>query len=164
MDAVIRRATAQDADGIGAFQTRAWQQAYRGLVPESYLDAVTAHQRSVRWRRRILDGERSVWVAHAAGDLIGVASTSSTPRERMDLPELELSSIYVDASVYGQGVAQLLLGAAIADKAAHLWVFDGNTRAQRFYARQGFEASTERQSDSDTGLGETRWIRLQTAS
>ena len=43
----IRQATLADADEIGAVHVRSWQSAYKGLLPQQYLDrldpAVGAH-------------------------------------------------------------------------------------------------------------------------
>jgi GNAT superfamily N-acetyltransferase len=161
MDIRIEQATADDAEQIGVFQTRAWGDTYRGMVPDSYLDATTTHTRAERWRNRLESGQRRAWLALTADGLVGVASTSPTPNDRPDLPPLELSSIYVDKSVLGRGVARELLNATIGEGAAHLWVFIANTRAQRFYAKHGFVATGETQADSDTGVMEVRWVRAR---
>ncbi|WP_233549799.1 GNAT family N-acetyltransferase [Cellulomonas rhizosphaerae] len=154
----LRLATVADAEDIGRFQTRSWDQTYRGTVPDAYLDATAWQLRASRWHSRIV-GDRVVWLARHRGDVVGVASTASTDVARGDLPALELASIYVDASQHGSGLAAELLEAAIGDAPAHLWVFTSNLRAQRFYAKHRFVATDEHQSDPDTGLGETRWVR-----
>jgi len=162
MDVEIRQATADDAEQVGVFQTRAWADSYEGIVPGSYLAATTAQMRAERWRDRLARGRRRAWLAFTPNELVGVASTSATADDRPDrpdLPPLELSSIYVDRTVLGRGVAQMLLDATIGDRPAHLWVFTANVRAQRFYIKQGFVASNETQLDPDTGVMEVRWVR-----
>lgn len=154
----IRLATADDADDVGRLQTRCWDQTYRGTVPDAYLDATTWQLRASRWRGRIA-GDRVVWLAQQSGDVVGVASTAPTDVARGDLPDLELASIYLDASQHGSGLAAELLEVAIGDAPAHLWVFTANLRAQRFYAKHRFVATDEQQVDPDTGLAETRWVR-----
>jgi GNAT superfamily N-acetyltransferase len=155
----VRDAASDDADAIGAFQTRCWEQAYIGLVPDAYLTSMTAAMRALRWRERIDNGSRRVLLALISGDLVGVASTAPTPHDRPELPPIELTSIYVDEKVHGTGVAAELLAIAISDRPAHLWVFEGNRRAQRFYAKHRFNPGQETQIDPDTGLLETRWLR-----
>ncbi|MDQ2738570.1 MAG: GNAT family N-acetyltransferase [Actinomycetota bacterium] len=107
----------------------------------------------------MLSGDRQVWLAEDSGHLVGVASTSRSALDNPQLPGLELSSIYVDATAHGSGIAAELLGAAITTEPAHLWVFASNPRAQRFYAKHGFHANGETRVDPDTSLDEERWLR-----
>ncbi len=155
----IRSGQVSDADDVGRFQTRCWDQTYRGLVPDSYLDGTTWQMRSARWRDRMVSGDRQVWLAEDSGHLVGVASTSRPTLANPQLPGLELSSIYVDAAAHGSGIAAALLGAAITTEPAHLWVFVSNLRAQRFYSKRRFHASGETRVDPDTGIDEELWLR-----
>ncbi|ROS30629.1 GNAT family N-acetyltransferase [Cellulomonas sp. PhB150] len=161
--ATLRRASVGDCEAIGRFQTRCWEQTYRGIVADAYLDAyldaTTWQTRSARWRDRIVSGVRDVWVAHRAGELVGIVSAAVTCSERADLPARELASIYLDEAEHGTGLAARLLDAAIGAEPAHLWVFSSNSRAQRFYAKHGFVATTESQVDPGTGVDEVRWVR-----
>lgn len=86
-----------DAEEVGRFQTLCWEQAYRGVVPDAYLDDTTSEVRVARWRARIGSGERRVIMARSGHDLVGVASTAHTIPDRPDLPALELCTHYVDA-------------------------------------------------------------------
>jgi GNAT superfamily N-acetyltransferase len=156
----IRRATAWDAEAIGLFQVRAWEQTYRGIVPDAFLDARSLQTGTERWAERIRTGSRHAFVAESAdGRLLGVASTTRTFAAQSGLPELELSTLYVDQSSHGTGMASKLREAAIGDDDAHLLVFSFNLRAQRFSAKHGFERIGSRQLDPGTGLDEERWIR-----
>jgi L-amino acid N-acyltransferase YncA len=156
----IRRAAVGDAEAIGLFQMRAWEQTYRGVVPDAFLDARAAQPGTGRWAERIRAGSRHVFVAESAsGRLLGVASTTHTSGARDGLPALELSTLYVDQGSHGTGLASNLLHAAIGGDDAHLLVFSFNLRAQRFYAKHGFERIGRRQLDPGTGLDEERWIR-----
>jgi GNAT superfamily N-acetyltransferase len=157
---VIGLASVDDADEIGVFQTRCWEQAYRGIVSDSYLDATTWHVRALRWRERIERDERQVWTARTGADLVGVASTAPTAPGWHDLPALELCSIYVDEAAHGSGLASELLDAAIGSRDAHLLVFTSNDRAQRFYAKHGFVPTGDVRTDPDTGVEEQRWVRI----
>ena len=76
-----------------------------------------------------------------------------------DVPPLELKSLYVHATCRGQRLGARLLIHAIGHRPAHLWVFDGNVRAQAFYRRQGFADDGARTICEDTGLSELRFTR-----
>ncbi len=157
----VTLARADDAEEIGEFQTACWEQTYRGVVSDDYLNATTALMRGARWRERITRGQRRVLIARSAGDILGVASTASTDPSRSDLPGLELCSIYVDQRFHSTGISSDLMSAAVGQEDAHLLVFTTNRRAQRFYAKYGFVATGEHQIDPDTAIEEQRWVRLR---
>ena len=50
----IRPAQLGDAERIAAIQVRAWQAAYRGVMPDAYLDELNADDRAAYWRRQVL--------------------------------------------------------------------------------------------------------------
>ncbi|MBF4599334.1 GNAT family N-acetyltransferase [Frigoribacterium sp. VKM Ac-1396] len=156
----IVQAETGDADAIGLFQTRCWEQTYRGIVPDEFLDATTAQARATRWAERIANGSRRVSMALSDdGLLLGVASTTRPDQALGGLPALELSTIYVDERAHGTGVAARLLQVALGDEDAHLLVFSFNERAQRFYSKHGFHHTGDSQTDPGTGLEEQRWVR-----
>ena len=67
----VRSATVADADEIAAIHVLSWQVAYRGLMPQEYLDGLDPAQRAERWRRHLeaLDWSRSgVLVVNAGGE------------------------------------------------------------------------------------------------
>ncbi|MFD6999264.1 GNAT family N-acetyltransferase [Streptomyces mirabilis] len=138
-----------DCERVAEIRIRGWQTAYRGLMPEAYLDALSVAEDAARRRERFgrgggaivnlvaeRDGEVVGWACHgpyrddeARGDGIGAA---------------ELYAIYVDPERVGAGVGRALLTESIArcTAAGHermlLWVLEGNARARRFYAQAGF--------------------------
>ena len=57
---------------------------------------------------------------------------------------LELYSLYILARAQGRGLGAALLGAAIGESPAYLWVLEGNPRAQAFYHRHGFRPDGRR--------------------
>lgn len=53
---VIRRAEASDGTSIGLVHVRTWQSAYRGLLPQPFLDGLDAHQRGDYWEHYLGEG------------------------------------------------------------------------------------------------------------
>jgi len=45
----VRRAVAGDAQAIAKVQVKGWHAAYRGLVPDAFLDTFTIKARTARW-------------------------------------------------------------------------------------------------------------------
>jgi GNAT superfamily N-acetyltransferase len=156
-----RRAGYADVFAIAAFQTAVWNEAYRGLVPTSYLERTTVADRELRWADRI--GRRDILIAEAAGEhgggLLGVASSSPRDDERPG-PALELNSLYVADGMRGAGLGARLITELLRDAPAVLWVFAANVRAVSFYERRGFALDGHETIDDDTGLPELRMSRL----
>ncbi len=130
----IRRARVDDAERVGLFQTLTWEQTYRGIVPDSFLDARSLRPATDRWAERIGTGSRRVFVAESPEEqVIGVASTSRSSGDSSSLPSLELSTLYVDREAQGTGVASSLLNAALNEEDAH---------SSCFRSTSGLSAST----------------------
>ncbi len=102
--------------------------------------------------RRVLVLRRTSVSSPATPEIVGYTMTIrgavADPEAAAVLPsgpQVELSKCYVDAGVHGTGAAALLLDATCADARAqghpHIWlgVNQRNERAQRFYAKNGFE-------------------------
>jgi len=160
-----RRAGYADVFAIAAFQTAVWNEAYRGLVPVSYLARTTVADRELRWADRI--ERRDILLAEAggevggegAGPLVGVAS-SSTRDDARPGPTLELNSLYVARGMRSAGIGARLLRELLRDAPAVLWVFAANPRAIAFYENCGFALDGQETIDDDTVLPEVRMSRL----
>jgi L-amino acid N-acyltransferase YncA len=140
----IRRATAADARGIAEVHVGLWRHAYRGLLPDGFLDRLSVDEREASWREAFRDRGAAVFVAEEEGRVIGFASFGPS-RDRDAGPEVgEIPAIYVDPTVVGAGVGRALLDAAIEAmreagyRRATLWVLEANAHARRFYERAGW--------------------------
>ncbi len=177
-DPVLRSAEPADVPAIAAFQTRAWRQAYTGLVSEEYLERMTTEQRTRRWWSRLVAGKRQIAIAREGeqaaeiaggregrrgggrdGEIVGIVSWSRGAQPD-GAPELELNSLYVEARYHGTGLARALTDLALGEAPAHLWVFERNPRARAFYTKLGFRPDGLAKVDEDTGVPEIRMIRL----
>ncbi|MGR6429593.1 N-acetyltransferase family protein [Rhizobium sp. PAMB 3174] len=111
---------------------RAWQEAYADLVPPGILAFRTPDHFS-QWLAEAL-GEEFFSVAVAGGTVLGFVSTRND----------EICRLYVDQRARGSGAAQALLAygedelASAGCKIAKVYCLAGNTRAERFYQRQGW--------------------------
>lgn len=63
------------------------------------------------------------------------------------------------AAHHGTGLADLLLAELVGERAAYLWVLDGNARAQAFYRRHGFAVDGATKPHPPTGTTELRMVR-----
>jgi GNAT superfamily N-acetyltransferase len=139
-DVAIRRAVPADADALSELHVDCWDEAYRGLVPQELLAErrMRIQERIDFWRDALEQGAE-VWLAEHDGGLIGFSGAG--PARQEDLADLlELHVLYVRARWWGSPVGYGLLLRAVGDAASCLCVLEGNTRAIRFYERQGYRA------------------------
>jgi len=147
MNVQIRQAVETDAEAIAKLKTRSWQSAYRGQLPDRFLDELSLDlaSRIGYWRMHLStqsSAKHEIWTAEDDRQLRGFAAFG--PARRDDEAELgELYALYVDPLHWGQGVGRSLLSHAVQrlsrDHAhALLWVLESNLRARRFYERAGW--------------------------
>jgi ribosomal protein S18 acetylase RimI-like enzyme len=91
------------------------------------------------------------WVAEQAGEVVGFCVREDD----------NITGLYVASEARSQGVGKALLDLAKADRDwITVWVYEKNTRAQTFYAREGLvEIGRELDEDSPLMYVETRWRR-----
>lgn len=148
MSALVRRAVDTDAEAIGALHIRSWQTAYRGHLPDPFLDALSAElERRVEFWRSHISASGSalheIWVAdveaHVNGFMaIGPARNAESPGSG------ELYAIYVHPDCWRRGLGRILLQHAtrrlteLEYSAAILWVLASNLKARGFYEHAGW--------------------------
>lgn len=140
----LRRATGADAPVVAAMHVRAWQVAYRGIVPDAFLDGLDVEARAARYSfDRSEPGDPETWIALDGEDLVGMVNVG--PARDDDLPGLgEVRAVYVAPDRWRSGAGSALLAMAerrLADSGfadACLWVLADNARARRFYERAGW--------------------------
>jgi len=141
----VREATRADAAAIAELHLANWRAAYRGIVPDDLLDAITVESRRQHWERVLAepDGTEFVYVAEGVdGRLLGIASGG--PEVGGD-PQYhgELYVLHVQPNAQGQGIGRALMRAVAERLAADeittlfVWMLRENHPARRFYAVLG---------------------------
>lgn len=153
----VRPAVADDARGIAGIHVRTWQSAYRGHLPDRYLDGLEPSQREPMWTRAIAE-HRPDTVTLVAYDaamperLLGFAATGPARDDRSTTGELYAIYIDPDAQAHGAGRALIVAAEGALRKAgfavALLWVLESNEAAKGFYAHMGWTP------DEETRVGE----------
>jgi len=129
------------------------QAAYRGQMPDDYLDGLRPEERAAGWERGLRrDRDQDPVLAAQRDDRVvgfAVMGAAQDPEGAG-----ELYAINVDPDHWGTGAGGVLLAAAEAELArlgyteAVLWVLPGNARARRFYEVAGWTTDgTERTSE-----------------
>lgn len=126
----IRPATPTDSARVAEIWHAGWHDAHDGKVP----DALVAARPRESFDRRAVDRVPDTVVAVADGEVVGFVMVEGD----------EIDQVYVAAAHRGSGTAAPLLAAGerrVAEAGhptAWLAVVPANTRARRFYERQGW--------------------------
>jgi GNAT superfamily N-acetyltransferase len=168
---VVRPARAEDAGQIALVHVRSWQGAYRGLIPQAFLDGLDVAQRTQTWERALAETDNpraGVLVADDGGSVVGFVGYFPSRDSDAD-PDLvaEIGAIYLLPDAWGGGIGRRLMDAALGRLAgagftqATLWVLDSNVRARRFYEAGGWTADGTAKQDESRGfpLSEVRYRR-----
>lgn len=143
----IRLATPNDADALARVHEDSWRLAYRGLVPDSYLDSLNHEGLAERFRESLISGARETYVAEEAEELLGFMTIGACRDADVDQATTgEIWAIYLAPRHWRKGVGKRLCRDAERMLAARrytqavVWVFEGNADARRFYEAMGFVA------------------------
>jgi len=121
----LRPAIGKDAPAIAALL----RTTFRVSLP--YLPELHSADEDLNFVARRMLPSSTVWVAEDGAVLAGFIAY------RTDWIDL----LYVVPSRQGQGVGSMLLEKALeSGEPRHLWTFQQNDRARRFYEKRGFEA------------------------
>jgi ribosomal protein S18 acetylase RimI-like enzyme len=137
---MIRQARLEDAAELAMVHVTSWQEAYRGLIDQVFLDSLEVADRTEAWDRILRQHRARVLVAEVDDGVIGFCTVGQSSDEGWG----EVFSIYLSPDHWGRGVGRRLLASgeqdlsAAGEKRALLWVLDTNRRARCFYERQGW--------------------------
>lgn len=174
---VLRPATPEDAPAIARIHIETWQIAYRGQLPDAFLDDLTAdlERRTAFWRRWLTTNaaarQQAVLVSEAHDEVVGFVSFGPCEDEPIDPAVGQVYAIYVHPSHWDVGHGRALLAAAVNAlrerglNEATLWVLETNERARRFYEIAGWlpDRATKTEMRGSVELREMRYRASLTA-
>jgi ribosomal protein S18 acetylase RimI-like enzyme len=143
---LIRPAIISDAEAIGRVHVQAWQETYRGLMPDAYLDAMSAEERAKAWRERIptfAERRQSLAVTlDESGEIVGFAGCGPPRQKELAADgEIYMINIVHRGKRRRLGTRLMLTMAEQLDAfgftSAGLWVLAANAGARAFYDRLG---------------------------
>ncbi|NLN84128.1 MAG: GNAT family N-acetyltransferase [Firmicutes bacterium] len=134
---IVRPAREEDREAIGIIFCRGWQDAYKGIIDQEYLDTLTpqaAQPKNIN--------PEITYVCQTGEEVIGVVNFGIARQEND--PELgEIRAIYVLPERQGQGAGSLMFKKAqnlLQDrgyKGFILWSLLGNQLSHDFYIKMG---------------------------
>lgn len=163
----FRPAHASDCAIIAALHTASWRHAYRGILPDAYLDGAIAEERLALWEKRLSPSGIDRRLILVAEDLRGLAGFVCV------LPDAEpewgacLDNLHVRPDIHGCGLGRRLFAEAACwlvsrepGRPLHLWVFEANRTARGFYDRFGGEvvAHTVKRMPGGADIASLRYL------
>jgi ribosomal protein S18 acetylase RimI-like enzyme len=167
----VRPARVDDVAQIAEVHVRSWQGAYRGLIPQDYLDGLDPAAGVERRTRILRELDWSCAGQLVVGDEAGILGFADLgPARDADDGSAdvgEIYAIYLHPDAWGRGHGRELMAASLGYLAqagyrqATLWVLGTNARARRFYEAAGFSADGAIKDDDrgDFVLTEVRYRR-----
>ena len=161
---MIEEITKKTASTASHIYAASWKEAYKGIVPQDYLDTLDQE----RWSRFFgveHDTFRKDYLLIEAGKAVATSSICTARDEDFD-GWGEIMSIYVLPEEFRKGYGRKLfihdlkqLNAAGFEK-IYLWVFEENPKARAFYEAMGFHWNGDRNSFEIAGkeLVEVRYV------
>jgi N-acetylglutamate synthase-like GNAT family acetyltransferase len=140
----VRDMTLADVPAVARTHADAWQAAYTGLLPASYLAARTYEERVQRWTDLMALPELRRLVCEADGRVVGFAACQRNGRD------VEVMTLYVHPTQWRRGHGAALLTAVKAmypGQRLFLWALKTHVDALAFYREQGFRPTGRSQVD-----------------
>jgi GNAT superfamily N-acetyltransferase len=145
MTVEIREATYSDAETIARIHVLSWQAAYRGIMPEAFLEGLSVEARLSMWQMSLQSGKLKVLLAYSDETVVGWIAFGACRDADKDDTWAEVEALYVLPEFWRIGIGErlsnsacsLLRGAGFSFVA--LWVLSENHRARGFYHRIGFD-------------------------
>ncbi len=136
----IRRFSKTDSvDDVSRVYAESWKSAYKGIVPQDYLDNIDEK----RWSGFLSAELSRLWLASDGERIVGT-STYSPARDKKFGGWGEIISIYLLPQYARRGIGTKLLKASMDSlflmryKKIYLWVLEENYTARDFYTKSGF--------------------------
>ena len=170
MSRIFRNAHSDDVRGIAEVHVRSWQAAYRGQVPDSYLEGLSVAKLELAWIEILKDQMRGVLVAEDEARIVGFSSFGPVrDKEENRLLTGEIYSIYVLEEFWDRGIGRTLMEDALTALErdgfgfVKVWVLETNQRARSFYEKFGFKTDGVRKTEKreDFELREIRYSYQQ---
>jgi diamine N-acetyltransferase len=141
-----RDAVESDAAALADFARAEWAATWGHMPysPDDLRDYLAKNFGEAIQRAEIADPSTRYRLAFEDGRIVGYCRMGALTLPVDEAEAVELHRLYVHESVKGAGVAAALMDEAVAwaraqgARAMYLSVWEGNTRAQRFYRRYGF--------------------------
>lgn len=148
----LREGGRADTARIAALHILSWQAAYRGQLPDAFLDGQSLARRTTEWETRLGVGGERVLLLEDSGAVLGFAAFGPSRDPDADPAMIwELYNLHVLPDRRGGGLGGQLFAAVVTEgrrarrSTLTLWVAEGNGPARKFYRRRGMHPDGRQQ-------------------
>lgn len=164
MNLTIRKAVPDDAHDYSDAHIASWRYAYKGIVPDDYLDNLSVEVRTERFRQSFAESTNMLYLCAVYEEKI-VGILIINPSRDEDLPDAgEVSAIYLRPEYIGKGFGRMMMDYAVETlhqqgfDSIIVWALEDNARACRFYEKCGYVADgTKKEINIGKPLTEIRF-------
>lgn len=158
MTHVIYPAGPDDSEDLARVHVASWQESYRGLLPDSFLDRMSVDVHTHRFRRALTrPGDHDVTLI-AADRRGAIGYISGGPSRSLIPSQAEVQTLYVRRWAQRTGLGRDLLTAAsrvlvgFGARSLMISTLRDNLPARRFYERLGGQAEAPRREPGPGGV------------
>lgn len=148
MRITIKDARVQDAETISNIYAESWKVAYKGLIPQRYLEELQNDFWVSAFQNWINNNILKVKQIYENDTPVGCIGYGKSRDEK--LPNWgEIVSIYIHPDYFRKGYGQKMLDIALTDlkidgfQNCYLWVLKENMTARLFYEKNGFQCNQD---------------------
>lgn len=145
MSYALRRAQVEDAPKLAKVHVDSWQAAYRGIVPDIYLQGFTCAKREKAFQQALTARTEETYLLEEKDTPIAILTIGPSRDDDLDVHLVgELWGIYISPDYWRRGIGRTLVKEAEHFLHARgyleivLWVLEENTAARQFYETMGF--------------------------
>jgi GNAT superfamily N-acetyltransferase len=149
MQLIVREANEGDARAISLIGVKSWQAAYQNIIPNEYLNSLSAEKREIHLSKSLAIPTIRFAVSEMEGLPVGMICFYPLQDEKSPSVEWELEALYVLPHYWNKGIGRSLIQYAFQymiinnASACNLWVSADNQRARKFYENMGMVFSEE---------------------
>lgn len=144
---------------MGRIHVDAWRAAYRGVMPDTYLDGLSPSDRASMWTRNLAHPRpgQELLVIEERSTVRGFASLGPEEGQPDETEVGEIFGINLEPGAWGRGLGRRLLSISvnllrvIGYHEAVLWVVPENARARGLYSSAGWAADGAERQDEILG-------------
>ena len=139
----IRKGRVEDIEVISSILARSWKVAFKGSVPQEYLDELKEDFWVEFFQKGIAEGQITVQLVYENQLPVGCISYGKS-RDPKLADWAEIITLYLLPEFFGKKYGKALLDVALTEmkeqgyENVYLWALDENERARKFYEGQGF--------------------------
>jgi ribosomal protein S18 acetylase RimI-like enzyme len=141
---MLRLAQVSDEAAVARLHAVSWRTAYRGILRDDFLDGAVVANRRELWGTRFAEINRTdqlILVSEEGGEIQGFACAYLDADPEWGTL---VDNLHVVPGLKGKGLGRQLMAAVAEDvqrhalnAVLHLWVYEQNAQARRFYERLG---------------------------